>query len=230
MCTVWLLHSKWLSEQSNESASDFALSLNILLWNLFRWFRRLRNCSDGQLVIGSFITIMCLLMHHVSCRVFWQNIKSPKWFSLPYSPGLAPCDFWLFSKLKEKRCQTIDEIQENTMGQLMAIGRSQGAYFEGDWGVTVLCTLYLVSFSVNVSTFHITWLDTFWTGLVYFRGSEPVALTCATLAHRLFWAANRASGRTFHLPLHCLKEFRQRTCSREGAIIIDDYFIMNHLW
>ena len=46
----------------------------------------------------------------------------------PYSPGLVPCDFWLFPKLKSplkgKRFQTINEIQENATGQLMAIGRS----------------------------------------------------------------------------------------------------------
>ena len=47
--------------------------------------------------------------------------------------------------------------------------RSQGAYFEGDWGVIsyVQCSLYLVSSSINVSVFHITWLDTFWTDLIY---------------------------------------------------------------
>ena len=42
-----------------------------------------------------------------------------------YSPDLVPCDFWLFPKLKPplkgKRFQTNDEIQENTMGHLMAI-------------------------------------------------------------------------------------------------------------
>ena len=31
----------------------------------------------------------------------------------------------------------------------------------------VQCSLYLVSFSVNVSIFHITWLDTFWTDYTY---------------------------------------------------------------
>ena len=45
-----------------------------------------------------------------------------------YSPGLVPCDFWLLPKLKSplkgKRFQTIDEIQKNTMGQLMVIGRT----------------------------------------------------------------------------------------------------------
>ena len=40
--------------------------------------------------------------------------------------------------------------------------RSQGAYFEEDWGVIVLCTMFLVSSSINVSNFHITWLNTFW--------------------------------------------------------------------
>ena len=45
--------------------------------------------------------------------------------------------------------------------------RCQGAGFEGDWGVTVLCQclLYLVSSLINVSIFHSTWLDTFWTDL-----------------------------------------------------------------
>ena len=42
-----------------------------------------------------------------------------------YNPDLAPCNFWLFPKLKStlkrKRFQTIGEIQENTMGQLMEI-------------------------------------------------------------------------------------------------------------
>ena len=38
--------------------------------------------------------------------------------------------------------------------------RFQGAYFQGDWGVIVLCKMCLLS-SINFSIFHITWLDTF---------------------------------------------------------------------
>ena len=42
-----------------------------------------------------------------------------------YSPDFAPYNFWLFPKLKSplkgKRFHTIDEIQENTMEQLMPI-------------------------------------------------------------------------------------------------------------
>ena len=48
--------------------------------------------------------------------------------SAPYSPYLVPTNFCLFPKLKSplkgKRFQTIDEIQENTTEQLMAIGRT----------------------------------------------------------------------------------------------------------
>ena len=46
--------------------------------------------------------------------------------------------------------------------------RSQGAYCEEDWGVIVLCTVFLVSYIFfNKCLFHSTWLDTFWTNLVY---------------------------------------------------------------
>ena len=65
-----------------------------------------------------------------SSTVLGQNIKSPRWLSPHYSPDLTPCSFWLFPKLKSplkrKRFQIIDEIQENTTGQLMAIERTVG--------------------------------------------------------------------------------------------------------
>ena len=41
ICTVWLSHSKWLSEWSNKSASNFVLSLNIPPYKQFIRFRRL---------------------------------------------------------------------------------------------------------------------------------------------------------------------------------------------
>ena len=48
----------------------------------------------------------------------------------PYSPDLAPCNFWLFPKLKSpwkgKRFQTVNEIQEKMTGQLMATGGTVG--------------------------------------------------------------------------------------------------------
>ena len=90
--------------------------------------------------------------------------------SVPLPPRFCALRFLAFPKLKsplkEKRFHTIDEIQENMMGQLMTIGRTL-------WGSKVptlkgteaslsyvQCFLYLVSSSINVSIFHITWLDT----------------------------------------------------------------------
>ena len=87
-----------------------------------------RNYSDdpggwcyGQLVIGSFITTMCPLMHHTHAE-FLAKHQITHVTQLPYSPDLAPCNFWLFPKLKSplkgKRFQTIDEIQKNMTWQL----------------------------------------------------------------------------------------------------------------
>ena len=63
-------------------------------------------------------------------------------------------------------------------------------HFEGDWGVIVLCTMFLVSLSssVNVSVFHITWLHTFWTDLVYTYLCTYVYIhTCPALPFALFF-------------------------------------------
>ena len=147
MCTAWPSHSKWLSEYSNESALDFVLSLNILLQKLFGWFRRLQLWATGD----------WQLRHNNACTRAWCLVQSflvkhqiTEVTQSPNSPDLVPCDFWLFPKLKSplkgKRFQTIDEIQENIMEQLMVIGRTVwGAYFEGDWGIIILCTMCLVS-------------------------------------------------------------------------------------
>ena len=82
--------------------------------------------SYGQLVIGSFI--MTTLSAHASHLVQNVSVKhqATHMTQSPYSPDLAPCDFWLFPKLtsplKRKRFQTIDNIWENTMGQVLAMG------------------------------------------------------------------------------------------------------------
>ena len=57
-------------------------------------------------------------------------------------------------------------------GQLMVIGRTVGGpkvpSLQGtEASLSYVVFLFLVSSSINVSIFHITWLDTFWTDLVY---------------------------------------------------------------
>ena len=64
-----------------------------------------------------------------------------------------------FRKIWGDNCWQLRELSE--------LSRTQGAYFEGDWGVIVLSTMFLVSCSINLSIFHITWLDTLWKAFVY---------------------------------------------------------------
>ena len=84
-----------------------------------------------RLVICSFIMTTHPLMYHVSCGLFAEFLVKHQITQVTqphYKPGLAPCDFWLFPKLKSplkgERFQTTDEVQENMTGQLMAIGRT----------------------------------------------------------------------------------------------------------
>ena len=170
MYIVWPSHSKWLSKYSNESASNFVLSLNAPPWKLFRWFRRLQlwATSDWQLHCDNAPTHASCLVQSLFVKHQITQVTQP-----PYSPDLGPWDFWLFpnlkSPLKGKRFQTVDEIQENMTGLLMVIGRIV-------WGSKVPTLretevslsyaqylLCLVSSSRNISTFHSTWLDTFQT-------------------------------------------------------------------
>ena len=139
--------------------------------------------SYGQLVMDSFIMTMHLLMLHVPWKVFLAKHQVTKVTQPHYSPDLAPCDFWLFPKLKSplkgKRFQIIDEIQENRKGQLMAIGRTV-------WGPKVPtlkgteaslsyvhCFLYLVFSLVNVSLFVVHgWIPSEQTSYIKLQDAE----------------------------------------------------------
>ena len=52
----------------------------------------------------------------------------------PYSPDLAPCDFWLFLKLRGCRYETIEEMNEammkviDTLTQEESMGRSRSCW------------------------------------------------------------------------------------------------------
>ena len=144
-----LSYSKWLSKQSNESASNFVLSLNLLLWKLFRWFRRLLWApGDSHLQQVNVPThashlVQSFLVKHQITQVTQSR----------YSPDLVPCDFWLFLKLKSplngKKFHTIwwgsKKYDGAADGDWENYVRSQGACFEEDGGVNVLCTMFLVS-------------------------------------------------------------------------------------
>ena len=147
-------------------------SLNISPW---KRFRRLQLWATGgwQLHLNNMLTHALHLM-----QSFLAKHKITQVTQALYSPDLVPCNFWFFPKLKSplkgKRFQTLDEIQENTIGQLMATGRTvwgpkapalKGTEASLSYGQCFLC---LVSASINVSIFHTTWLEPFWTELIYY--------------------------------------------------------------
>ena len=108
-----------------------------------------RSC--GQLVIGSSITTTHPLMHHVSGRVFWWNIKSPRWLThLQSRFGVLQLLAFPKTKITFERKEVLDrwwgsgKYDRAAEGDLENRVRSQDAYFEGDWGVIVLCTMFLV--------------------------------------------------------------------------------------
>ena len=117
------VQNDWAKE-SNKSAPNFALSLNIAPQKLLGWLRRPQPWTSGDWKLHHDNTPA-----HVSHLVqsFWVKHQITQVSQPRYNPDLAPCDFWLFPKLKSpvkgKRLQTIDKLHENMTGQLIAIGR-----------------------------------------------------------------------------------------------------------
>ena len=149
MCTVWPSHSRWLNEYSNKSASKFALSFNIPPQKLSGWFKRLQLWATGD-----------WQLHHDNgpphasrlMQFFWKNIKSPSWLSPPIAQIWCPGTFGFFKTNTTFDREEISDHQWDSEkydgaadGDWENCVRSQGAYFEGDWGVIVLCTVFLLS-------------------------------------------------------------------------------------
>ena len=161
-----------MTKYSKESASEFVLSLNIPPWKLFGWFRRLQLWAKGGWQIHHDMPT-----HASHLMQFFGKTSNHPGDSTPLQHRLGALQLLPFPKTKItfEREEVSDCQWDSGKYDRAADGdwencvRSQGAYFEGDWDGIVLCTIffYLVSFSTNISIFHITWLDTFWTDLVY---------------------------------------------------------------
>ena len=109
----------------------------------------------------------------------------------PYGPDLAPQDLWFFPKLKSplkgKRFQMVNEIQENMTRQFMATELYEIPrcllWRELRLHYYVQYFFYLLSSSINVSIFHITWLGIFWIDLIY-------GTLRFTAEHNFFWSTH----------------------------------------
>jgi hypothetical protein len=84
-----------------------------------------RDRTCGQQEIGA--SIMTMLQHipRTWFRLFLARNQTPVLQQAPYSPEIAPCDFWLFPKLKRPmkgmRFQTREDIMAATTAELNSI-------------------------------------------------------------------------------------------------------------
>ena len=155
-CVLCSRHiSKWLSKQSNEPASNFALSLNIPLRKVLEWFRRLQLWATGDWQLHH--DKMTTHESHSHANFFGETSNHPGDIA-PLQPRVGTLQLLAFPKTKitlereeisdhwwwdsGKYDRAADGDGENCV-------RSQGSYFEGDWGVIVPCTIFLVSSSIN---------------------------------------------------------------------------------
>ena len=123
----------------------------------------------------------------MSSAEFFGKTSNHPGDSGPLQPRFGALWLLAFHKAKitfeREEISDIDEIQENTTGQLMATGITV-------WGPKVpalkateaslsyvQCFLYLISSSIDVSMFHSTGLGPFWTGLIYIIYIFPTSPT-----------------------------------------------------
>ena len=97
------------------------------------------------------LTCSCIMSH---AEFFWQNIKSPRWLS-PAKPRFGALQLLAFSKTKItfEREGILDHQWDSGKYNRAADGdwencvRSQGAYFEGNWGIIVLYNVSCIFFN-----------------------------------------------------------------------------------
>ena len=136
------IHQSWL-------AKGLGLGLGLLCWDFKGVQEKIPPEEASTLQIGS---VAFLPVHNsilVTDYLTKMRIKAVPQPS--YSPDLAPCDFWLFPKLRGYRYETIEEMKEaltkviDTLTQEYFHGAFQkllerynsciafwGDYFEGD--------------------------------------------------------------------------------------------------
>ena len=91
-------------------------------------------------------------MYHILCRGFGKTSNHPGGLA-PLQPRFGALRLLAFPKTKIafEREEISGKYDGAADGDWKNCVRSEGAYFEGDWGIIVLCTMFLVSSSINVS-------------------------------------------------------------------------------
>ena len=151
--------TEWVEQRICITFCTFCIKLQHSSAEAIQMIQKAAAMSDWQLHHNNEPThASCLIPSFLAKHQIIQVTQSH------YSLELVPCNFRLFPKIKitfEK--EEISDHQWDSGKSKRAADwencvRFQGAYFEGCWGVIVLRTMFLVSSSINVSVFHITWL------------------------------------------------------------------------
>ena len=100
------IHQSWLAK---------GLGLGLLCWGFKGVQEEIPSEETSTLQIGSvaFPRGQCIMSTTLSLsQNIWQIIGITTVPQPPYSPELAPCDFWLFPKLRGCGYETIEEMKE----------------------------------------------------------------------------------------------------------------------
>ena len=110
--------------------------------------------NTAATVTGSFITIARPLLHHISCWVFLARHQITQVTQSPLQTRFG--SLWLLAFPQTKITFEKEEISDSSWDSGKYNGaadgdwengvRSQGASFDGNWGVIVLCTMHISSF------------------------------------------------------------------------------------
>ena len=138
----------WLSEHVYYVAISFKMTEWVEQWMCIKFCVKFEHPSAETILMirkavamGNWVLAassqQCSCLCIVSPAEFFGDTSNHPGDSVPYSLDLAPCDFWLFPKLKSplkgKRFQTVDVIHENTMWHLMAIPTKHFAEYFEQW-------------------------------------------------------------------------------------------------
>ena len=103
------IHQSWLAK-----GLGLGLGLGLLCWNFRAVQEEIPSEEANTLQIGSvpFPTGQCNSPHSILVSDYLTKMGIKTVPHRPYSPNLAPCDFWLFLKLWGCRYETIQEMKE----------------------------------------------------------------------------------------------------------------------
>ena len=101
----------------HQSWSAIRLGLGLLCWGLYEFSKRFLGKKPALLKSAQWhfhqdnapVNNSILVIDYLT-KMGIKTVPSP-----PYSPDLAPCDFWLFPKLRGCHYETIEEMKEAVM-------------------------------------------------------------------------------------------------------------------